>query len=179
MEIDTASPSPSPSQSAVSPQVENVSTVTPMDATASQIRALCDEIESVAGRLSTTGDACPDNSPEAQEQLVRNAASIFVRLRLLNRKLHEDKAALTLSVNDMKQRTDDLALALENKKREILYLEKEIESTEKLETIYQHIEIIPMDEFQASAPEEYRQDSDSPHDVMLNRLRYEIDQRDA
>ncbi|KAJ1723313.1 THO complex subunit 5 [Coemansia erecta] len=174
MEIDTAPPSPS----STPPQVESVSTVTPMDATASQIRALCDEIESVAGRLSTAGDARPNNNSETQEQLVRNAASIFVRLRMLNRKLHEDKAALTLSVNDMKQQTDDLALALENKRREISYLQKEIESTEKLETIYQHIEIVPLEEFQASAPEEYKQDTDSPHDVMLNRLRFEIDQRD-
>ncbi|KAJ2784607.1 THO complex subunit 5 [Coemansia interrupta] len=174
MEIDTASPSPS----SALPQAENIGTVTPMDATASQIRALCDEIESVAGQLATAGDTRPDNGPETQEQLVRNAASIFVRLRLLNRKLHEDKAALTLSVNEMKQQTDDLALALENKRREISYLKKEIESTEKLETIYQHIEIIPLEEFQESAPEEYKQDTDSPHDVMLNRLRFEIDQRD-
>ncbi|KAJ1814088.1 hypothetical protein LPJ56_003162 [Coemansia sp. RSA 2599] len=103
---------------------------------------------------------------------------MFVRLRLLNRRLHEDKAALSQAVSDMKQKADALALKLENKRREIAYIQKEIESTEKLETIYQTIEILPLEQFMETAPDEYKQNMDNQHELMLNRLRFEIKQRE-
>ncbi|KAI7833118.1 hypothetical protein BX661DRAFT_179203 [Kickxella alabastrina] len=152
-----------------------------IDTSASQISALCDEIEQIADHIvkKRKRESNKDSrSFSAHHNILQTATGTFVRLRLLNRKLHEDKAALAQNVNDMKQLTDDLALLLENKAREVAYIQKEIDSTEKLETIYQTINIIPLDSFLEEAPEEYKQNTNTPHEMMLSRLRYEIKQRE-
>ncbi|KAJ2707768.1 hypothetical protein FB645_000542 [Coemansia sp. IMI 203386] len=170
MDIDSGSPN-TPDNNVVS-----VSNIT--DTPVSQINALCDEIEKAANYIAQSRQNDQTVLSESREDLLHNATNMFVRLRLLNRRLHEDKASLSQAVSDMKQKADDLALKLENKRREISYVQKEIESTEKLETIYQNIEIIPLQQFMETAPDEYKQNLDNQHELMLNRLRYEIRQRE-
>ncbi|KAJ2871963.1 hypothetical protein FB639_004406, partial [Coemansia asiatica] len=168
MDIDTISPNTS----------ESKVVFESIDEPASQISALCDEIERVANSIAESRQTSQADLPEAREDLLFNATNVFVRLRLLNRRLHEDKTSFSQAVSDLRQKADELALKLENKRREIAYIEKEIESTEKLETIYQNIELIPLEKFMEKAPEEYKQNLDNQHELMLNRLRFEIKQRE-
>ncbi|KAJ1958480.1 THO complex subunit 5 [Dipsacomyces acuminosporus] len=141
------------------------------------INALCDKIEDMVG-LIVTKSSEQSLDGETYQKLLRTGTSTFVRLRLLNRRLHEDKVALRSSVGELKRKIDSLALDLESEEREIAYIKHEIESTQKLETIYQTIGIIPEEEFLSSAPEEFLKDTDTPHKLMLSRLRYEIRQRE-
>ncbi|KAI8320464.1 hypothetical protein GQ54DRAFT_212914 [Martensiomyces pterosporus] len=144
---------------------------------AAQIDALCNRIEGMADFIVKKSNSQPLDA-ETYQRLLHTGTSTFVRLRLLNRKLHEDKVELNSSVGELKRKTDSLALELENEKREIAYIQHEIDSTQRLETIYQTIDIIPEEEFRASAPEEFLKDIDTPHKLMLSRLRYEIKQRE-
>ncbi|KAJ1989264.1 hypothetical protein GGI25_004806 [Coemansia spiralis] len=147
---------------------------------AAQISTLCDKVEYIANHIvkARNGQASAIDH-EAQQKLLGTITGTFVRLRLLNRQLHEDKTTLNTSVAGLKRKSDSLALDLENKRREVAYIQRDIESTEKLETIYQTIEIIPKEEFLETAPEEFKVDIGTPHKLMLSRLRYEIKQRDA
>ncbi|KAJ2551287.1 THO complex subunit 5 [Coemansia sp. RSA 1933] len=153
----------------------------------SQISTLCDKIESIASYVVSIkreqqqkeqeGRASGD--PETQQKLLETVTSTFGRLRQLHRHLHEDKVALNAHVASLKRKTDGLGLDLENRKREMAYIQRDIELTKGMETIYQAIDIIPEEEFLHSAPEEFKVDIDTHHKLMLSRLRYEIKQREA
>jgi hypothetical protein len=41
-------------------------------------------------------------------------------------------------------------------------------------SVYQDVELIPLEEFQAKAGPEYLENSDNPHQLMINRLKYEL-----
>lgn len=41
-------------------------------------------------------------------------------------------------------------------------------------SVYQDVELIPLEEFLARAGPEYQQNSDNPHQLMINRLKYEL-----
>ncbi|KAJ2863430.1 hypothetical protein GGH94_003600 [Coemansia aciculifera] len=154
-------------------------TSTNISAIASQIEALCDNVERIAAAIvnGTNNQPLPSGLDSPQD-ILHTVASTFVDLRVLNRQLHEDKATLNASVGDLKRKTDDLALELENKQREVLYIQKEIDTTQRQETIYQTIDLIPEQEFLETAPDDFKQDITTPHKLMLSRLRYEIKQRD-
>ncbi|KAJ1662804.1 hypothetical protein IW140_001974 [Coemansia sp. RSA 1813] len=153
---------------------------------ASQISSLCDKIESIASYIvnikseqqQTDNQGSTTSDPETQQKLLETVTSTFSRLRRLNRQLHEDKAALNAHVVSLKRKTDDLGLDLENRKREIAYIQRDISSTKGMETIYQTIDIIPEEDFLENAPEEFKVDIDTHHKLMLSRLRYEIKQRE-
>ncbi|KAJ2046493.1 THO complex subunit 5 [Coemansia sp. S16] len=154
-------------------------TSTNISAIASQIEALCDNVERIAAAIvnNTSNQPLPEGLDSPQD-ILHTVASTFVDLRVLNRQLHEDKATLNTSVGDLKRKTDDLALELENKQREVLYIQKEIDTTQRQETIYQSIDLIPEQEFLETAPDSFKQDITTPHKLMLSRLRYEVKQRD-
>ncbi|KAJ2818433.1 hypothetical protein IWW50_005821 [Coemansia erecta] len=161
----------------VAPAVSKVPTS--IDKAAAEISMLCNRIEEIATSIATAQKEQLQASDDVQQRLIYEVTSIFVRLRLLHRKFNEDKVDLTASVDELKRDTDSLALELENKQREVGYIQREIESTSTLETIYQDIDLISEAEFLESAPEEFTSDIDTPHKLMLARLRYEISQRDS
>lgn len=43
-----------------------------------------------------------------------------------------------------------------------------------IRSVYQDVELIPLEEFLANAGPEYQQNSDNPHQLMINRLKYEL-----
>ncbi|KAJ2522424.1 hypothetical protein H4217_000765 [Coemansia sp. RSA 1939] len=152
-----------------------------INASAEQINALCDKIEDIASYVvSIKNDQSQEHSSsDTRQSLLETVTSTFVHLRQLNRKLHEAKVALNAQVVSLKRKTDDLGLYVENRKREMAYIQRDIDSTKKMETIYQTIDIIPEDEFRANAPEEFKTGNDTHHTLMLGRLRYEIRQREV
>lgn len=40
-------------------------------------------------------------------------------------------------------------------------------------SLYQDVELVPIEEFRARAPEEYLENQDNPHQLMINRLKFE------
>ncbi|KAJ2654857.1 hypothetical protein IWW48_005861 [Coemansia sp. RSA 1200] len=152
-----------------------------ISASAKQINTLCDKIEDIASYVvSIKNDQSQEHgSSDTCQNLLETVTSTFVHLRQLNRKLHEDKVALNTQVVSLKRKTDDLGLYVENRKCEMAYIQRDIDSTKKMETIYQTIDIIPEDEFRANAPEEFKTGNDTHHKLMIGRLRYEIRQREV
>ncbi|KAJ2807754.1 THO complex subunit 5 [Coemansia guatemalensis] len=151
---------------------------TSLDRVAAEISTLCDRVEEIAAAgVRAQNEGLVTNSG-AEQRLATEVTGLFVRLRQLHRQLSEDKVAMVAAVDELKRGTDGLALELENKSREAAYIQREIASTETLETIYQSIDLIPEEEFLATAPESCREDVDTPHKLMLARLRYEVMQRD-
>ncbi|KAJ2077934.1 THO complex subunit 5 [Coemansia sp. RSA 988] len=149
-----------------------------LDKIAGEISTLCDRVEEIAtAGVVAQKEGLVTNSG-TEQRLANEVTGIFVRLRQLHRQLSEDKVAMVATVDELKRGTDDLALELENKGREAAYIQREIASTETLETIYQSIDLIPEEEFLTTAPESCREDVDTPHKLMLARLRYEVMQRD-
>lgn len=49
----------------------------------------------------------------------------------------------------------------------------------KRRSVYEDVELIPLEEFLAKAGPEYLQNSDNPHQLMINRLKYELVVRTA
>ncbi|KAJ2747031.1 hypothetical protein GGI20_000835 [Coemansia sp. BCRC 34301] len=150
-----------------------------ISALAARIETHCDNVERIAATIVNGPGSQPLPAGLGSPQdILHTVTSTFVNMRVLNRQLHEDRATLNASVGDLKRKTDALALELENKQREVQYIQKEIDTTRRQETIYQTIDLISEQEFLETAPDEYKQDIDTPHKLMLSRLRYEIKQRD-
>ncbi|KAJ2158023.1 hypothetical protein GGF46_004075 [Coemansia sp. RSA 552] len=139
-----------------------------IDRTASEIGALCDRVEAIARDPAAAGDG-----------VASEVTGTFARLRMLHRRLGEGRAALGASVEEQRRGTEQCARDLEAAQAEAAYIRREIASTETLETIYQDIDLEPEAAFRADAPEELLKGADdSPHALMLARLRFEVHQRD-
>ncbi|KAI8879358.1 hypothetical protein K501DRAFT_23221 [Backusella circina FSU 941] len=86
-----------------------------------------------------------------------------------------------VSTRDSKQATAEAKENLKEKEvelQDVMYekthiLEKCVQCRE-FRSIYQDVELIPLDEFQAKAGLEYLEDSNNPHQLMINRLKYEF-----
>ncbi|KAJ1848681.1 hypothetical protein H4S02_012658 [Coemansia sp. RSA 2611] len=151
----------------------------PVDRAAAEIGALCDRVEALSGAIAgATGQPHAQLEAQQQQRLIDEVTGIFVRLRLLHRRLSEGKAAQAAAVDVLRRDADALALALENRQSEAAYIRREIAATQTQQTIYQHIELASEAEFFAQAPPELTRAADSPHALMLARLRFEIAQRD-
>lgn len=159
-------------EEAASTYIQNFQDIT------SQINALCDKVEKIANAVSSS-TTTTDIDDEQKQQLMFTVTSTFAHMRILNRQLHMGKLSLTSNVNQLKRKIDQLQLSLDNKRHEIAYVHREIDLTQRLETIYQTIDLIPEQEFMEVAPLEFKKDIDTPHKLMLSRLRFEIRQRET
>ncbi|KAJ2439518.1 hypothetical protein IWW46_004416, partial [Coemansia sp. RSA 2440] len=128
MDIDVPAGSEAPASIAKVPTSIDIAP-TSIDKAAAEISTLCDRIEEISTAIATAQREQLQASSDAQQQLIGEVTGIFVRLRLLHRHLNEDKVDLTASVDKLKRDTDILALELENKQREVKYIQGEIEST--------------------------------------------------
>lgn len=74
---------------------------------------------------------------------------------------------------------DQTHLSLQNLLYEKRHLEREIEKCRQFASIYQDIPLHPVEEFRELAPPEARAQDvlDSPHQLMLNRLSFELVER--
>ena len=107
------------------------------------------------------------------QQLFELNRSCFHQTRQLKKELAERKATL-----------DSKHLVLQNLKYERFHLEKEISLTDAFETIYQTIDLISEEKFEAEAPKDLldneaalEDSSKQKHQRMLNRLTFELNER--
>ncbi|KAI8341818.1 Fms-interacting protein-domain-containing protein [Chlamydoabsidia padenii] len=88
------------------------------------------------------------------------------------------------STRDSKQQTaeakdnmDDKQVGLQNVMYEKRHIVEEIVKCREFRSVYQHVDLISLDDFLARAPEHYLQDKENQHTLMINRLRFEQDER--
>ncbi|ORY92336.1 Fms-interacting protein-domain-containing protein [Syncephalastrum racemosum] len=100
------------------------------------------------------------------DKLLDVQASAYNKTRE-NKKLTKEAKA----VMDAKQ------LGLQNVMYEKRHLLEEIKKCRDFRSVYQDVELVSLDVFTQIAPEEYRQNMDDPHALMINRLKFELEQR--
>ncbi|SAM04550.1 hypothetical protein [Absidia glauca] len=88
------------------------------------------------------------------------------------------------STRDSKQQTaeakddmDDKQVGLQNVMYEKRHIVEEIVKCREFRSVYQHVDLISLEDFLARAPEHYLQDKENHHTLMINRLRFEQDER--
>ncbi|KAF7721496.1 hypothetical protein EC973_004545 [Apophysomyces ossiformis] len=85
---------------------------------------------------------------------------------------------------DSKQRTADAKAAMDERQvglQNVMYEERhlldEIVRCRDFRSVYQDIDLVPYDEFCTRAPQEYLVDKENPHTLMINRLKFEYEER--
>ncbi|KAG1460853.1 hypothetical protein G6F46_003176 [Rhizopus delemar] len=85
------------------------------------------------------------------------------------------------STRDSKQSTSDAKDYMDKKQvemQDVMYEKRhileEIVKCREFRSVYQDIELIPLEEFQSKAGPEYLVDFDNQHQLMINRLKYEL-----
>ena len=112
----------------------------------------------------------------------------WIEMRQLGRDVAQQARQAQQSTADAKERMDRRFLALQNLIYEKQHLELELAQCRDLtcvfmmpfndiRTIYQNIPLVSIDEFMALAPEDLRSPDLSEHQLMLNRLQFELDER--
>lgn len=89
-------------------------------------------------------------------------------------------------MNESKQSTADAKVDMNEKRvelQDVMYERKhileEIVKCRGFRSVYQDVELIPLEEFQQKAGQEYLENMDNPHLLMINRLKYELVVRSA
>ncbi|KAI8982129.1 Fms-interacting protein-domain-containing protein [Mycotypha africana] len=80
---------------------------------------------------------------------------------------------------EARERMNEKKLALQEVMYEKRHILEEIVQCQEFRSVFQDIELIPLEEFQENAGEEYKRDVDNPHQLFINRLKYELVIRSA
>ncbi|KAI7900454.1 Fms-interacting protein-domain-containing protein [Cokeromyces recurvatus] len=85
------------------------------------------------------------------------------------------------AVSDSKQATVEAKNYMNEKQAELhdvmfekRHILEEIVKCREFRSVYQDVELIPLDEFNEKAGPEYLENSDNPHQLFINRLKYEL-----
>ncbi|KIM67980.1 hypothetical protein SCLCIDRAFT_1081729 [Scleroderma citrinum Foug A] len=107
------------------------------------------------------------------------AAALVARLKTLNRNANAATRTHKQATTDARQEMDQTHLSLQNLLYEKRHLEREIEKCRQFASIYQDIPLHSVEEFRELAPSEARTHDvlDNPHQLMLNRLSFELAER--
>lgn len=107
------------------------------------------------------------------------ATALVARLKALNRTANAATRAHKHATSEARQDMDQTHLSLQNLLYEKRHLEREIEKCRQFASIYQDVPLHSLEEFQQIAPPEARTENvlDNPHQLMLNRLSFELAER--
>ncbi|KIJ70546.1 hypothetical protein HYDPIDRAFT_23645 [Hydnomerulius pinastri MD-312] len=107
------------------------------------------------------------------------ASALIARLKALNRNANAATRAHKHATTEARQEMDQTHLGLQNLLYEKRHLEREIDKCRQFASIYQDVPLYSLAEFQELAPPEARSNDvlDNPHQLMLNRLSFELAER--
>ncbi|KAF9978840.1 hypothetical protein BGZ73_000111 [Actinomortierella ambigua] len=117
----------------------------------------------------------PDLQLEIEETTAQGEATVQ-NLKLLNRDLQHEERRLRTALTDLKTSVGQVDLGLQNLRYQRKYLLNEIARCHDFETYYQDVDLVPIEEFKATAPPSLSDVTDE-HQLMLNRLQFELDER--
>ncbi|XP_022655456.1 THO complex subunit 5 homolog isoform X2 [Varroa jacobsoni] len=118
------------------------------------------------------------NAAEA-DWLKAQCLATMVALRKLNRLDKHRLKATRDAVRENRSRVDNLHLQLQNLVYEVGYLRSEVEKCHEFKSMHEQIELVPLEEFLESAPDELRSGGVSEHEITMARLRHELALRRA
>ncbi|OBZ88774.1 THO complex subunit 5 [Choanephora cucurbitarum] len=80
---------------------------------------------------------------------------------------------------EAKERMNEKQVGLQGVMYEKRHILEDIVQCRQFRSVYQDIELTPLEEFKAKADPEFLQNLDDPHQLMINRLKYELVVRKA
>ncbi|KAI6151909.1 Fms-interacting protein-domain-containing protein [Pisolithus tinctorius] len=121
----------------------------------------------------------PSNASVDPTTVRVQATALVARLKALNRNANAATRAHKQATTEARQEMDQTHLGLQNLLYEKRHLEREIEKCRQFASIYQDVPLHSLEEFQQMAPPEARTEDvlDNPHQLMLNRLSFELAER--
>ncbi|KAH7914340.1 Fms-interacting protein-domain-containing protein [Hygrophoropsis aurantiaca] len=121
----------------------------------------------------------PDNVSADPNTLHIKASALVARLKALNRNANAATRAHKQATTEARQEMDQTHLGLQNLLYEKRHLEKEIDKCRQFASIYQDVPLYSLTEFKELAPPEARTEDalQNPHQLMLNRLSFELAER--
>ncbi|KAF9571780.1 hypothetical protein EC968_010651 [Mortierella alpina] len=118
-------------------------------------------------------------NPAIQKQFqegVRKGRLLLTLLKVANRNALQHERNLRNDLTDQKLSVGKVDLGYQNIKYQRKYLLNEIARCHDMETFYQDVPLVPLEQFHQSAPEELRNAADE-RQLMLNRLQFELEER--
>ncbi|KAL1722274.1 Fms-interacting protein-domain-containing protein [Schizophyllum commune] len=116
------------------------------------------------------------SAPITDPALLRiRSSALIARLKSVHRTANAVSQARRAQTAEARTEMDAAHLRLQNLLYEKRHLEREIDKCRQFASIYQDIPLYPIDEFRRLAPPEAH--SDDPHQLMLNRLSFELVER--
>ncbi|KAH7929463.1 hypothetical protein BV22DRAFT_1056916 [Leucogyrophana mollusca] len=121
----------------------------------------------------------PDNVSGDPSAVHIKASALVARLKALNRNANAATRAHKQATTEARQEMDQTHLGLQNLLYEKRHLEREIDKCRQFASIYQDVPLYSLAEFKELAPPEARTDDalQNPHQLMLNRLSFELAER--
>jgi len=113
---------------------------------------------------------------EEMKSVLENIIMLFIDLKQANREVHLELEKRKMECQKMKQSLDKLFIDLQALLSERHYLELAIRKCRDFSSQEKEISLLTEEEFLRVAPIELTSDTD-PHQHMLNRLRFELQQR--
>ncbi|KAF9966564.1 hypothetical protein BGZ70_001925 [Mortierella alpina] len=107
---------------------------------------------------------------------VRKGRLLLTLLKVANRNALQHERNLRNDLTDQKLGVGKVDLGYQNIKYQRKYLLNEIARCHDMETFYQDVPLVPLEQFLQSAPEELRNATDE-RQLMINRLQFELEER--
>ncbi|WFC98867.1 hypothetical protein MYAM1_001600 [Malassezia yamatoensis] len=116
---------------------------------------------------------------DSQHELLSRAAPALSVLRAVNRDAYRAMAESRAEVRHARSEVDDAALQLQHATYERKQLEAQIAACHALETVYETVDVRPLEEFQSQAPESMRTEEvlADEHQTLIHRLQFELEER--
>ncbi|KAF9960151.1 hypothetical protein BGZ72_007838 [Mortierella alpina] len=124
---------------------------------------------------TTTKGANPVLQKQFQEG-VRKGRLLLTLLKVANRNALQHERNLRNDLTDQKLSVGKVDLGYQNIKYQRKYLLNEIARCHDMETFYQDVPLVPLEQFHQAAPEELRNATDE-RQLMINRLQFELEER--
>ncbi|KAF9361725.1 THO complex subunit 5 [Mortierella sp. NVP85] len=118
--------------------------------------------------------------PQLQQHLAKSVHAgnmLLTLLKNLNRDVYQQERDLKNELTEQKLSVGQVDLGYQNIKYRRKYLLNEISRCHDMQTLYQDIPLVPLEEFRERAPEHLINSSTDEHQLMLNRLQFELEER--
>lgn len=126
-------------------------------------------------KKKTEGSLEPQTSRHEYEQLQQT----FDKLKDLHTRSYSSTRDSKYATTEAKEKMNEKQVDLQDVIYEKRHILEEIVQCREFRSVYQDVELIPLDEFLSQAGPEYLENSDNPHQLMINRLKYELVVRKA
>ncbi|KAF9186340.1 hypothetical protein BGZ51_002087 [Haplosporangium sp. Z 767] len=118
--------------------------------------------------------------PELKKQLhmgLQKGNMLLSVLKNINRQVCQQERNLRNDLTEQKLNVSKVDLGYQNIKYQRKYLLNEIARCHDMETIYQEVPLVSLEQFRETAPENLVSSSTDDHRLMLNRLQFELEER--